>query len=534
LDAVAVVDPTPATILLDTAALNFTAGSNSNIRVVPKDSETIIQSVTLFNRSGGKQIYQQFNLTRDNDTLWSASLPAQQINERGLEYYLEVRHGGAVTTFPQNGSAEPEIGIVRVPSLRYTDATLSSKYQMISLPVQTGTQTLRDLFQDELGTYDNIRYRFFDWNNDSTVFLELSALDSPLPAGKALWLITRDAKVLNIENALSTLRAPIFNLPLKPGWNMIADPFAFTVSWDLINRSNIQGNALWYYTGDSWELDSALVPFRGYAVKAIADTVLYIPAQEILSTAVQKSSPSGEWHLQISAENGTYQDRCNYAGIRTMADKNWDIYDISEPPAVGTFVSLYFQPDSATGSDAHLAGDFREPGQEIYSYNLILNKNCAGPTLIRVQPYNLPDQLDWVVLSTHSKIRYPRESWSTDRLSESFRVVVGTGSALQPVLDAYREIPANFHLAQNFPNPFNPATSIIYQLPRPAMINIDIFDILGKKIRTLLPRTYQEAGYYQLYWDGKNDHQAAVASAVYILYLRTEKYQQAIKMILQR
>jgi hypothetical protein len=164
----------------------------------------------------------------------------------------------------------------------------------------------------------------------------------------------------------------------------------------------------------------------------------------------------------------------------------------------------------------------------------MLNNSISGKTRIQVIPHNLPDNFDWLVLSTHNKIRYPKESWTTDKSKESFQLVIGTKSALQSVLDEYKEIPGSFRLTQNFPNPFNPTTTIVYQLPQSASISIAIFDILGKKIRTLLPETRQEAGYYQLRWDGRNDHHQPVASAVYILFLRSDKYQQAIKMILQR
>jgi hypothetical protein len=534
LNALARLDLTQATMAIDTSSLNFTAGSNGTVRIIAQDDECIIQTVSVFVKSGGEQIYQQIYFTQNNDTMWSAVIPGQQITERGLEYYLQARHGGAITAYPYEGAAEPAIGIVRVPALSFPQATLSSKYQMISIPVQTGEQKLSDLFEDDLGIYNNINYRYFDWNSDSAEYEELSDLDMPLPPGKALWLITRTSTVLDLANAQSNLDTADFTLPLKAGWNMIANPFAFTVSWDQIDHDYIQGNTLWYYNGDAWIMDSALVPYRGYAVQVISDTALYIPAQETESPVMPKPASTAEWDLQITADNGTQYDYCNYAGIRLAASDGWDICDISEPPGIGTFISLYFQKDTTISFPGRLAGDFREPDHELYIYNLTLDNNCAGKTRIQVLPHNLPDSFDWLVLSVHNKIRYPKESWTTEKSQENFQLVVGTKSALQPVLAEYREIPGRFQLTQNFPNPFNPATTIVYQLPQSATISIHIFDILGKKVRTLQPEIRQEAGYYQLRWDGKNEHNEPVASAVYILFLHSDKYQHAIKMILQR
>jgi hypothetical protein len=534
LNAYALLDSTPAIIALDTSGLNFTSGSSTTLRAVLKDKESIIQKAFLFVRTGGKKIFQPINLNHDNDTSWSVVIPAQQITERGMQYYLEVGHGGMTTFYPPKGEFAPAAGIVRVPALVYPYSTLSNKYQMISLPMQTGNQNLSDLFQDDLGAYDSTRYRFFDWDNDSAAYTELSTLSSPLPPGKALWLITRDVHVLSIENAQSTLDTANYALPVKKGWNMIGVPYAFPVSWEQIDRSNIQGYTLWYYADNKWKIDSILVPFRGYAVQAITDTVLYIPAQEADNLTVPKCIKPVEWYIRIVAQKGDYCDSYNYAGVRLNAQNGLDIYDIGEPPLIGNFVSLYMQSDSSTTLRARLAGDFREPDQDPYFFNLKLNTNFSGQTRIQFLPYQLPENFDWIILSTHSRVRYPKEMITTDKLQESFQLVIGTKTVLQPILDEYREIPVCFHINQNFPNPFNPSTTIIYQLPQASEISIEIFDILGRKVRSLLPKTRQDAGYYQLSWDGKNDRREAVASAVYILFLQSERYQHAIKMVLQR
>ena len=534
LTARGLLDQTPARISVDTLTLDFTQGSSTPFHVILKDEESIIQSADLFFKPGGKKTYHQAALNKNTDSLWTTVIPSAQITERGLEYYLEVRHGGATTSYPRDGVTKPKIGIVQIPQLTNPQSTLSGKYQMISLPVHTGDQQLSELFQDELGLYDSTQYRFFNWAPDSSRYIELSAMDSSLPPAKALWLITRDSKVLKVEDAWSSLSGTAFPISLKQGWNMIAVPFAFPVSWTDMDVSGIQGNALWSYSGDSWNLDSILVPYRGYAVNAVTDTILYIPVQETDTLVLPKPVRSEEWDLQITAQKGGYRDFFNYAGVRLAARDEQDRCDISEPPVIGEFVSLYLEP---AGSDVHpirLAGDFRQPDHDVYTFNLKLTSNFLGLAKLTLLPHNLPDHYDWAILSTQSKIRYFKETLTTDLLQEDYQLVIGTKTALEPILQEYREIPIRFQLAQNFPNPFNPATTIVYQLPEATWLRIEIYDVLGRKIKSLLPYARQEPGYYQVSWDGRNDHNHPVASAVYILFLRSEKYQQAIKMVMQR
>ena len=65
-------------------------------------------------------------------------------------------------------------------------------------------------------------------------------------------------------------------------------------------------------------------------------------------------------------------------------------------------------------------------------------------------------------------------------------------------------VPINFELSQNYPNPFNPSTTIEYSLPKSGNVHIAIFDLLGKKVRTLISGK-QQAGRYSVLWDATND-----------------------------
>ncbi len=115
--------------------------------------------------------------------------------------------------------------------------------------------------------------------------------------------------------------------------------------------------------------------------------------------------------------------------------------------------------------------------------------------------------------------------------------VVTRTKTLSPeiVLDADDEggtsLPQQFRLHQNFPNPFNPSTTIAMDLPRSARVTLTIVNVLGQIVRTAVAAEWS-AGRHEIEWDGRDDGGAAVSSGVYFAVLRSEDFRAAIKMSL--
>ncbi|MBI5474158.1 MAG: T9SS type A sorting domain-containing protein [Ignavibacteriae bacterium] len=76
-------------------------------------------------------------------------------------------------------------------------------------------------------------------------------------------------------------------------------------------------------------------------------------------------------------------------------------------------------------------------------------------------------------------------------------------------------IPQTFDLAQNFPNPFNPTTTIRYSLPKDAFVSLKVYNILGQEVATL-KEEYQNVGTFELVWNGRNNAGNQVASGMYL------------------
>jgi hypothetical protein len=93
------------------------------------------------------------------------------------------------------------------------------------------------------------------------------------------------------------------------------------------------------------------------------------------------------------------------------------------------------------------------------------------------------------------------------------------------------QFPEQFHLYPNFPNPFNPSTSVRFELSQLNSVSIKIFDILGKEIKLLIEKNLP-AGEYTVQWDGKDDKGNILPGGVYFIQMTAGKYRQTIKTVL--
>ena len=94
-------------------------------------------------------------------------------------------------------------------------------------------------------------------------------------------------------------------------------------------------------------------------------------------------------------------------------------------------------------------------------------------------------------------------------------------------------IPAVGFLAQNYPNPFNPSTTIKYEIKEAGNVSIEVFNIMGQKVKTLV-NEYHTANNYSLVWDGTNNKNEGVSSGVYFYKMQAGRYTSTKKMILMK
>ena len=92
-------------------------------------------------------------------------------------------------------------------------------------------------------------------------------------------------------------------------------------------------------------------------------------------------------------------------------------------------------------------------------------------------------------------------------------------------------IPQSYTLSQNYPNPFNPITYIRYSVPNFDFININIINVSGQIIKTIVNSSHQP-GNYEIIWDGTNHYEISVPSGIYFYKMDANEFVSVKKLVL--
>lgn len=151
-------------------------------------------------------------------------------------------------------------------------------------------------------------------------------------------------------------------------------------------------------------------------------------------------------------------------------------------------------------------------------------KNGAVPALITIDSSYFPPAGPWLIS--------PAEGGTGDGICPEY--VHSTVDIRLPVQEFDGPIlPKAYSIDQNNPNPFNPTTSINFALPTAAKTRIDVYNILGQKVKTLVDE-YLTAGNKRVEWDGTDDRGNAVASGIYLYKMTANDFTETKKMMLMK
>jgi hypothetical protein len=159
--------------------------------------------------------------------------------------------------------------------------------------------------------------------------------------------------------------------------------------------------------------------------------------------------------------------------------------------------------------------ELRESGTIRQKYSLPSRQLSANYSTAVVFPENTAVQFESITFGSSYWVSISGFLVSSTAINEPFPDPAG---------------PDRAQLQQNFPNPFNPSTTIQYSVAADGPVSLLILDVRGQRVRNLVDE-YHAAGNYELQWDGKDNQGASVASGTYFYQLTVGNEKQAKKML---
>ncbi len=528
------VDTAPPII----ANVNAVASTDLNTFVIISANVTdnyALQEARLLYRQGGQAVFLSKIKPGEFAAAYVDTIPATIAGARGIEFAL-----AATDAVGNQSVSEARAVRVRLPdkflSRTHSGGSAQNAYRLVSYPFESNDLlTSNTLVKDLGGAIDSTQWRLWDIDPSSPVtsgfpYREYPTVDNMAP-GRAKFLITRELKILTSKPGVTVNTVEPFTIALRPGWNMIASPFNFDIPIANVQPESLRAR-LYAYNGDWQNAPGLLKPWEGYMIKTPEATTLTLhPSEAALQTpaALVKNTEALRWSLRLEAYCEHARDRNNFIGVAQEARVEWDAYERLEPPPIGEFVMLAFPRRKWQNLPDVYATDFRPPHAEgnVWAFEIATNISSKPVTLRVVDLNTVPPDLEVrlvdVGLQLVQDLRRDQDYvYLSGRMGQSkaFLLLIGKKAFVAEQAAALTVAPQRYELAQNFPNPFNPSTAIKYGLPQKARVTLQIYDLLGKEVATLLDNVEQSPGYHVAVWEGQDQQGRSLPSGIYLCRLQ--------------
>ncbi|MEL7834626.1 cadherin domain-containing protein [Fodinibius sp. Rm-B-1B1-1] len=473
------------------------------------------------------------------------------LNLQGLdtetEYFWQVRIENNLTTSPYSKvrtfmTRIPPKNNIQEEQITFGDGNNSGNerslrandYRLVGLPGRKEV-SVDELFDGEYGT----DWKVFSDNGNAKNYLEEYSSDNPFSftEGRGYWVLSEKPITLggNID-PVQISEEDTYSLNLKPGWNIITNPFGSVIKWEQVQIYNQQNIMLFGYEESFFESDE-LAPFHAYYVHNDNDQNLEL---EIPYTSLEKrtnneeqkqlaksKSLSGEIALDIHIEDSKQPAR-----VHMIYDQDVDqrkAYTQYMPPLkLSKFgATIVDEQKSAREKMLHTIGDTYDRDRKQYTVEIKAttrkkiewSPNISGFTTEMAVLVIEPDK-------GRSKILSDGESYTfmAAKGRKQFEVYTGSVDELKEVQE--NMLPEQVKLNKNYPNPFNLTTTIQFGIEKQSDVILEVYNILGQKVQTLVNGS-MKAGWHKIRFNGSR-----LASGTYFYRLIVGQKVQTKKMVL--
>jgi len=431
-------------------------------------------------------------------------------------------------------------------SRSFGDGQDQGDYRLVALP----GQVQRGLGQTFRGEAGEAWQAYWDDGSESDYLQPFDGSSTfDFRPGRGFWVISDSS--WSVQGQVDTVPLsdlggrPGRGVPLRAGWNIISNPLGTDVSWSRVEAAN-DGTLqpLWRFDENGFRQASTFASATGgeafYFYNQSDRAVLNVPyvAGGASESAVQVSEePTRTSLLTITAEGrdgGTSRVQVGASGTATDAVGPEDVV---APTTEFAPLSVHVRAKEAEdgGRETALARSIRATDGDMgETYELSLRTVSDGPVRLSVAGDGRGEEVRLV----------NRESGETYDLrgESSVTVTPGSGTTRWALLTGTQTfvqkqeselLPESLTLWPNYPNPFRQRTTIEYTLPKAGDVTVEVFDLLGRRVRMLV-NGRREAGLHRVRWGGRDGSGTSAASGVYIVRVKAAGTTRSRKMTLVR
>ncbi len=414
--------------------------------------------------------------------------------------------------------------------------TYPGGWSLVSTPLLLRNGSPEAVFGD-----DALFFQLYGWNG------AYYAPDEVIGRGPGYWLLLPQATTIDYEGAAIQPDDSVVCIDLRMGWNLIGCPFRHQIDayaamvdsagyqlsfWDAAAAGWVSP-VLYAWYGNHYFMTPNLFTGYGHWFAALVNGL-----QLCLADVPPMAAVAHDGSSQPPLSLGTVDNQATLVslscgntvvtiGLAADAVAGFDPkYDLPAPPGSPTRAqeTLVLLSDLDQGFGRYRQ-EIRGLEQEV---NWTLAVAGTGGQAV-----------DFSGLAELSSLGYQLEIIGHDN---GYQQTVGTDVSLRLPDGSYRLVtrqvggqselvPDHYYLAANYPNPFNPSTSIAFGLPSPARVRLSIYNILGQEVASLIDDLLP-AGRHELVWNGRDEQNRPVSSGVYFYRLRTDQFNQTRKMML--
>jgi hypothetical protein len=337
--------------------------------------------------------------------------------------------------------------------------------------------------------------------------------------GHAFWIFSKNP--FSISQNASTVRldtGDCYSISLHGGWNLISDPFEKSISWSAVQALNRVTQPIYSFNG-SYGISTSFDPYTGYYFYNDRNLpslrVPYVYSATAASKAVgplTKVSSVQNDVLRLVLSSKQLEALPLTVGFDPTVSDSLNKLNVFAPPDNFDDLRIQVVDQNVRGDWKDLYADFRSEIGKGQSFDVQV-KNLTGHTVtVRASLTSSFENYRVYLVDNGTHTFYDLKT--TDSISvagtykyKSYALLIGDGNFIDSVRAVYA--PKTFRLYQNYPNPFNPTTIIRYEIPKKAQVTLQVYNVLGELVRTLVNEV-EQPGYYEVGFNA-----SGLASGVY-------------------